>query len=152
MAVKSKAFTRKKALLILLVGAVIALLLITARSVFSKDEAPDLSTAEGREAYLNALGWEIDPDTESFRTVLIPDQLEGIMAQYNKIQIKQGFDLNRHLGESCMQYCYELTNYPGGEGKVVVSLYIQDGELIAADIHSTAVNGFMQGLLENASE
>ncbi|MBQ9685287.1 MAG: DUF4830 domain-containing protein [Oscillospiraceae bacterium] len=152
MAVKNKAFTRKKALLILLVGAVIALLLITARSVFSKDEAPDLSTAEGREAYLNALGWEIDPDTESFRTVLIPDQLEGIMAQYNKIQIKQGFDLNRHLGESCMQYCYELTNYPGGEGKVVVSLYIQDGELIAADIHSTAVNGFMQGLLENASE
>ena len=152
MAVKNKAFTRKKALLILLVGAVIALLLITARSVFSKDEAPDLSTAEGREAYLNALGWEIDPDTESFRTVLIPDQLEGIMAQYNKIQIKQGFDLNRHLGESCMQYCYELTNYPGGEGKVVVSLYIQDGELIAAGIHSTAVNGFMQGLLENASE
>ena len=152
MAVKNKAFTRKKALLILLVGAVIALLLITARSVFSKDEAPDLSTAEGREAYLNALGWEIDPDTESFRTVLIPDQLEGIMAQYNKIQIKQGFDLNRHLGESCMQYCYELTNYPGGEGKVVVSLYIQDGELIAADIHSTAFNGFMQGLLENASE
>ena len=152
MAVKNKAFTRKKALLVLLIVAVIVLLLVTAKSVFSKAEAPDLTTTEGRAAYLQALGWEIDPDSESFRTVLIPDQLEGIMAQYNKIQLRQGMDLTRHLGENCMQYCYEITNYPNGEGKVVVSLYLQDGELIAADIHSTSVNGFMKGLLEEEVE
>ena len=146
MAVNARPFTRKKFLLILLAGAVIALLLTTARSVFSGEKAPDLTTADGREAYLNSLGWEIDRDTESFRTVLIPERLEGIMAQYNKIQLKQGYDLNQHLGESCMQYCYEITNYPGGEGRILVSLYLQEGQIIAADIHSTAVNGFMQGL------
>ena len=82
-------------LILLLLLGILLLLFITARSVFSKEEAPDLNTAEGREAYLKALGWEIDRDSESFRSVVVPRKLEGIMAQYNKIQLKQGFDLLR---------------------------------------------------------
>ena len=112
----------------------------------------DLTTLEGRTDYLQSLGWEIDPESESFRTVIVPDQLEGIMAQYNKLQLKQGYDLNRHLGETCLQYCYEVTNYPDADGKVLVSLYLQDGEIIAADIHSTALNGFMHGLTKTEAE
>ncbi len=137
---------RKKTLTILLIVGVLIILFLTARSVFSKGSQPDLTTTEGRAAYLSSLGWEVDPETESFRTVVVPDVLEGIMEQYNKMQLPQGYDLNRHLGESCMQYCYDVTNYPGHDGRVVVSLYIQDGEIIAADIHSTALNGFMHGL------
>lgn len=136
----------------ILLCAVLLLLFFTARSVFSPKEAYDLNTLEGRTAYLQSLGWEIDPASESFRTVLVPDTLEGIMAQYNKLQLKQGYDLNRHLGESCLQYCYEITNYPDSSGKVLVSLYLQDGEIIAADIHSTALNGFMHGLNRSTAE
>ena len=136
----------------ILLCAVLLLLFFTARSVFSPKEAYDLNTLEGRTAYLQSLGWEIDPASESFRTVLVPDTLEGIMAQYNKLQLKQGYDLNRHLGESCLQYCYEITNYPDSSGKVLVSLYLQDGEIIAADIHSTALNGCMHGLNRSTAE
>ena len=136
----------------ILLCAVLLLLFFTARSVFFPKEAYDLNTLEGRTAYLQSLGWEIDPASESFRTVLVPDTLEGIMAQYNKLQLKQGYDLNRHLGESCLQYCYEITNYPDSSGKVLVSLYLQDGEIIAADIHSTALNGFMHGLNRSTAE
>ena len=146
MARKTRGFARKKMLILLLLLGILLLLFITARSVFIKDVAPDLNTVEGREAYLKALGWEIDRDSESFRSVVVPRKLEGIMAQYNKIQLKQGFDLNKHLGESCRQYCYDVTNYPGGAGKVIVSLYLQNGRVIAGDVHSTAVNGFMHGL------
>ena len=146
MTQKTKSFTRKKALAILIAGAVILLLLITAHSVFVPREDYDLSELAGRQAYLRSLGWEIDPDTEAFRTVLVPDQLEGIMAQYNKLQLQQGYDLSRHLGESCLQYTYEVTNYADSDGKVIVSLYLQNGQIIAADIHSTALNGFMHGL------
>ena len=130
----------------LLICGIFLLLFFTAKGVFVKDEAPDLNTLEGREAYLKALGWEIDRESESFRSVVVPQKLEGIMAQYNKIQLKQGLDLSKHLGESCRQYCYDVTNYPGGEGKVIVSLYLQNGQVIAGDVHSTAVNGFMHGL------
>ena len=146
MAGKNRGFTRKKALTFLLVCGIIGLLIFTAQSVFGKEKPLDLNTLEGREAYLSSLGWEIDKNSESFRSVLVPQKLEGIMAQYNKIQLRQGFDLNAHLGESCRQYCYDVTNYPGGVGKVIVSLYLQNGQVIAGDVHSTAVNGFMHGL------
>ena len=146
MAPKTRGFTRKKMLILLLIIGMFLLLFVTAKSVFVKDETPNLNTIEGRAAYLEELGWEIDRDSESFRSVVVPQKLEGIMAQYNKIQLKQGFDLNKHLGESCRQYCYDVTNYPGGAGKVIVSLYLQNGQVIAGDIHSTAVNGFMHGL------
>lgn len=146
MAQKTKALTRGRALAILIAGAVVLLLLITAHSVFVPKADFDLTQLPGRQAYLRSLGWEIDPETEAFRTVLVPEELTGIMAQYNKLQLQQGYDLNLHLGETCLQYTYEVTNYADADGKVIVSLYLQDGQIIAADIHSTALNGFMHGL------
>ena len=153
MAQKTQGSTRKKLLTLLLIGGILLLLFGTARSVFDRDDAPDLNTTEGRAAWLKTLGWEIDPDTESFRTVVVPKKLDGIMAQYNKLQLKQGYDLSAHLGESCRQYCYDILNYPGGgEGKVVVSLYLQNGQVIAGDVHSTAINGFMHGLSRSEAD
>ncbi len=149
MAQKTRKSTFKKLLTLLLIGGILLLLFVTARSVFKLDGAPDLNTTEGRAAYLKTLGWEVDPETESFRTVVVPKKLDGIMAQYNKLQLQQGYDLSRHLGESCLQYTYEITNYADSDGKVIVSLYLQDGEIIAADIHSTALNGFMHGLTKS---
>ena len=138
--------TRKKALLTILIAAAVIFLLIMLRGIFFPGVEYDLETTEGREAYLNSLGWEINPDSEAFRTVVVPDKLEGIMAQYNRMQQAHGYDLSLHLGESCSQYSYELTNYTDAEGTVLVTLYIQNGEIIAADMHTTAVNGFMHGL------
>ena len=152
MAQKTRKSTFKKLLTLLLIGGILLLLFGTARSVFKRDDAPDLNTTEGRAVYLKTLGWEVDPETESFRTVVVPKKLDGIMAQYNKLQLKQGYDLNSHLGESCRQYCYDITNYPGGQGKVVVSLYLQNGQIIAGDVHSTAVNGFMHGLSRSEAD
>ena len=152
MAQRFKERKGKKAVFLILFCAVALLLFFTAHKVFLKPAEYDLNTLEGRQAYLSSLGWQIDPESESFRTVLIPDQLEGIMAQYNKMQLKQGYDLNCHLGETCLQYCYEVTNYPNSDGKVLVSLYLQDGKIIAADIHSTALNGFMHGLTKAEAE
>ncbi len=74
------------------------------------------------------------------------------IAEAVKMQLKQGFDLNKHLGQSCRQYCYDITNYGDADGRVIASLYIQDGILIAGDIHSTAVNGFMHGLTRETAE
>ena len=149
MAEKCVKITRKKAVVTVLIAALIIFLLIMVRGLFFPGVEYDLNTTEGREAYLNSLGWEINRDSEAFRTVVVPDKLDGIMAQYNRMQQAQGYDLSMHLGESCSQYSYELTNYTDSEGSVIVTLYIQDGELIAADIHTTAVNGFMHGLKKN---
>ena len=106
----------------------------------------DLSTQEGRALFLSEQGWEIDLSTEDHRTVIIPDVLEGVMEDYNQMQLKQDFDLSRHLGEKCEQYTYQLQNYPGYDGVVLITIYIQGREIIAGDIHTTSIDGFMHGI------
>ena len=110
MARKTQGFTRKKILTLLLVCALILLLFFTAKSVFVKDDTPDLNTIEGREAYLKSLGWDIDRDSESFRSVVVPQKLEGIMAQYNKIQLKQGVTPVEHRRYVCHILCIKPRN------------------------------------------
>ena len=143
---KTHALTKKKALATVLLIGLVLLLLIGLRWYFDRGPSQDLSTLAGRQAFLLELGWEIDPDSEEFRTVVVPEKLEGIMSQYNRMQLAQGYDLNAHLGESCQQYSYRLLNYPDSDSPVFVTLYLQGSQLIAGDIHSNALNGFMHGL------
>ena len=143
---KTHALTKKKALAIVLLIGLTLLVLIGLRWYTSREPRYDLSTLDGRQAFLLDLGWEIDPDSEEFRTVVVPEKLEGIMSQYNRMQLAQGYDLNAHLGESCQQYSYRLLNYPDSDSPVFVTLYLQGSQLIAGDIHSNALNGFMHGL------
>lgn len=144
---KTSFFTKKKALLIVFLAAAALLLFIFLRC--SEPTGYDLRTADGRKMFLSELGWEIDADSESHKTVLIPKELSGVMEEYNQMQLKQGFDLSQHPGESCEQYIYTLTNYPAEDQVVLVTLYIQGKELIAADIHSTSMNGFMHGIIRS---
>ena len=137
-------FTKQKALLLVLLAAAVLIGLILLRSCAGGGE--DLSTAEGRQTFLSSLGWEIDPASESCKRVLIPRQLQGALAEYNEMQKAQGFDLSKHLGEQCDQVTYLVTNYPNCDQTVLVTLYIQGRRLIAGDIHSTALNGFMHAL------
>ena len=145
---KTSIFTRKKALLIVFISAALLLAFIFLR--FSDTKEHDLRTTEGRKMFLQELGWEIDIDSESHKSVLIPKELSGMLLEYNKMQQKQGYDLSRHCGEGCDQYVYTVTNYPAKDETVLVTLYIQGKELIAADIHSTAMNGFMHGIIKTS--
>ena len=136
--------TRKKALGIVLLCAVALLGLIVFR--FLQDDRNDLKSLEGRQAYLEKLGWEIDPASEEHRSILLPQRLDGVLADYNRMQIEQGFDLSRHLGERCEQYSYTLLNYSDDTQPALVTLYIQGRRIIAGDVHSAALDGFMHAL------
>ncbi len=144
------AFTKKKALSIVLVIGVLLVVAILLRLFLPPAEKYDLSTLDGREAFLNSLGWEIDRDSEEYRTVVVPDALEGIMQQYNRMQQAQGYDLSAHLGERCQQYSYVLTNNTDSDSTVIITIYVQGNEVIAGDIHTTSANGFMHGLKRDA--
>ena len=131
-------------LVILFAAALLAIILIRGFT----DRKPDLSTLPGRQAYLHELGWEIDPSSEAHKTVRIPDSLNDVMTKYNDLQLKQGCDLNGHLGEKCEQFSYSVLNYPDADQTVQITLYVQGKTMIAGDIHSTALNGFMKSLTE----
>lgn len=148
MTEKKHVFSKKKALAaFLLLAAVLAgAILLCLRG----GAGADLSTPEGRELFLHEQGWEIDRSTEEHKTVIIPEVLEGVMEEYNRMQLAQEYDLSRHLGEKCEQYTYELTNYPGYDGKVFITIYVQGREIIAGDIHTTSIDGFMHGIKRSA--
>ena len=135
---------RKRALRIVLLAAAILLILILIRSCVGNRLDP--RTPEGREQYLTDLGWSIDPDSEEEKTVLLPETLEGVMADYNQLQRDQGFDLEKYLGKSCTSYSYRLLNYPDCEDEVYVTLYVLGRRVIAGDIHTNALDGFMHGI------
>ena len=135
--------TKRKALAIVLL---VALVLTGAILFRSGPSSGDVSTKEGRVVFLRELGWEIDAESEDLRTVQLPDTLEGMLAEYNEMQLDQGYDLSHHLGEKCQQYTYVVTNYPVQDQTVLATLYVQGKRVIAGDIHSTALDGFLHGL------
>jgi len=144
-----KSFSRKKALILVSAAALVLLLLILLRGAVRGSGG--LQTTQQRTAYLAELGWQVDPYSEETKSVRIPDCSEGVMAEYDRLQHSQGFDLGAHAGERCVQYSYVVTNYPGYDQTVYATIYLQRGRLIAGDIHTAAVNGFMHALVRDGS-
>ncbi len=140
---QTKNTNKRKALKLLLAAAFLLTALILLRSCTTSQGADSL---EGRQAFLLECGWEVDPESEDQRTVQLPQALEGMLLKYNELQLSQGYDLSKHLGESCQQYTYLVLNYPDEGQTVLATLYVQGGKIIAGDIHSTQLNGFLQGL------
>lgn len=138
-----KKLTRRGAVFIILACAVILAVVVL---LCSEPEGSGLDSTEARVEYLAGLGWEVDAGSETARTVTLPDEVSGVIAQYNALQKQQGFDLEPYAGKEIESYTYELMNYPNGEEGVVAQLFVYKGRAIAGDIHSSALGGFMHSI------
>lgn len=140
-------FTKKRALTIVFICALMLFLMILAKWLIAyRNNDTGLATLEGRESFLSELGWEIDSGTEEYRSIQLPEALDGVMKDYNEMQLAQGYDLRKYLGQKCSQYTYVVTNYPDTKDTVLVTLYIKGQKVIAGDVHSNSVTGFMHGI------
>ena len=142
---KTATFTKAKALKIIILCAAIILLLISLRYIVSLRQT-SVMTLQGRQMFLNELGWEIDPESEEYRDVVIPEELEGVMDEYNRMQRAQGYDLSPYRGKTCRQYSYAVTNYPDYDGSVIVTIYIVGRQVVAGDVHTASASGFMHSI------
>ncbi len=104
------------------------------------------STTEERVRFLAELGWEADPETESFEELRIPDVFSDLYESYNELQRQQGYDLADYRGKSCRLYSYEVTNWPDKSQHVLADLLVCGNRVIGGDVHSTNLDGFMVGL------
>ena len=149
-------FNRKKAIAIIVALAVllIAIILIAANTGKNKstenEEAAALSAVvknnEQRVNYLNALGWEVEKTPVEEQTVVIPRAFTDVYEDYNALQKAQGFDLSTYGGLEAVRYTYKVLNYPDTEETVVADIIVYRNEVIAGDIQSNALDGFMVGL------
>ena len=108
----------------------------------------NVTTREGRAEYLAAQGWTVDPETETAQEITLPREIDGVLADYNDLQRRQGFDLRPYCGLGCTVYTYVVTNYDADE-PVLCTIYLYKNRIIAGDIHSTAMDGFMHGIRQS---
>ena len=107
--------------------------------------AIDISTNEGRVAFLGTYGWEVNETPVETQEVRIPEEMNEVFEKYNELQRSQGFDLSDFAGRQVKRYVYEVTNYSGADAPVYATLLVFRDAVIGGDITSTAGAGLMHG-------
>ncbi len=105
-----------------------------------------IKTNEDRIALIRSYGWDVEETPAEEAKVTIPAEFDRVMENYNQIQRQQGFDLSKYRNRDMMRYTYRITNYPDYNGTVYCNLLIYKNRVVAADICSSDVNGFIAGL------
>lgn len=148
-------FNKKKAVIAVLVLAVIliAIILIAARADSANSDSKETAALSAvvknnnqRVNYLSSLGWEVDKSVLEEQKVVIPRDFSDVYKKYNEIQIAQGFDLQKFGGIEATRYTYKVLNYPDCDTNVVADIIVYRNEVIAGDVQSNALDGFMVGL------
>lgn len=157
MFIITKRLTRKKAVgSVLLLGLFLSgLILLTGACQRSEEEPspPPAETNEQRITYLEELGWVVDAEPTETLHLQLPEEFEGTeYADYNALQLKQGFDLRTCVGMQVVRYTYAVKNYPGRSDPVQLNLYCCEGLIVAGDVMALGENGFQTTLEFPAEE
>lgn len=155
MVIWTARFSKKaKALLLVLVLGLAALAVYLLAGTGGADPAPEVSLTgnEDRVAYLESLGWTVEPEPVETLQFLLPEQLEEPYLTYNELQAEQGFDLSQCCGKQVSRYTYTVTNYPGRAEGVQANLYVCEGAAVAGDILCAGADGFQDTLVFPAEQ
>ncbi len=138
--------TRKRlTALVLFAGLILCALVLAAGWLHSRDQIR-LPDEESRLSYIRSLGYTPEGPAETWEDVVIPEWFDASYASYNTQQKRAGFDLSRWRGQPAVLYTYVLTDYPGGEPRVLLHLLLWEDRLIGGDICSPTAGGFLHGL------
>ena len=139
---------RRMALMSLALGLVIGSALLLA-GCFGGDKEVEIVTAstnEERVAYLEALGWQVEPQPIETLDLQLPEKLEGEWDAYAKLQKGQGLPFSEFAGQAVKRYTYTVTNYPEIPQGVQANLYLWGDQIIGGDVIFTGQGGFQTDL------
>ena len=85
-----------------------------------------------RMEYIASKGFKTAGEPSSVEEIILPEEFDEILSQYNEIQKKSGFDISPYLGKTVKKYVYPVE----GEPETYATLYIYENTIIAADISS----------------
>ena len=87
---------------------------------------------EERLEYIAAKGFKTAGEPLSVEDVLLPEEPDEILLQYNDIQKKSGFDLSPYYGKTVKKYVYQIND----EAETFITLFVFEEKIIGADIAS----------------
>lgn len=106
-----------------------------------------VKNSKQRLAFLEQWGWEVEQTPLATETLVIPPILDSSYEEYMSLQQAQGFpSLQEFCGAEVIQYSYAVTNYPTGEESVQVNLLCYEDQVIAGEVLSRTLGGFIHGL------
>lgn len=94
--------------------------------------------------FFSSYGFTLSPKPIETETVILPTKLTPVYENYNVIQKKAGLDIIPYLSKKVKRYTYEVLNFPFETSeKVLANVLIYKNKIIAADIMTTSLDGFM---------
>ena len=96
--------------------------------------------------FISSLGWTVEKNPIEIVDVVIPNEFNSVYLKYNEIQKKQKLNLEKYKGKTAKRYTYVITNYPDTTETVYLNLIIYKNKVIAGDVCSADVNGFIHGI------
>ena len=150
MFVMTAKLNKKKiaAALLILMAAIIVI--VVALNVIGRSSGSGISSSEDAAAYLESLGWQVSPEPVEVQEIIIPREFTGVYESYIELQRKQGFHLEEYGGMNATRYTFRILNYPGKTEGFVADIIVYGSGVIAGDVQSTAIDGFMEGLCDHA--
>ncbi len=99
-------------------------------------------------SFISNYGWQVDDEPVEVREIIIPETFDDVYSNYNKIQLEQGFDLEKYSGRRVKKWTYIIRNYPEtlpSDDFVRINILVCDGVVIGGDVSSVKLDGFMHG-------
>jgi hypothetical protein len=86
-------------------------------------------------------------ETEKFQ---IPNEFDTLYKKYNQYQKDIGLDITAYKGKKVTRYTFKVLNYKNSESfkdqQVYADVIICEGKVIAGDLKTNQLNGFMVSL------
>lgn len=94
-------------------------------------------------------GWEIDKSSLVSENIVFFNKKNKAFDDYLLLQKSQGFDISPYFGKDAVRCTMRVLNFPGFEAadNIFISIFLSDGKIFAADIHSSSVDGFICGVV-----
>ncbi len=137
----------KFACLVLLFAVIISMMALAFLKIRINYEARNELSGDDIKAFLSGYGWTVSDSPPKAEEITIPENFNAIYEEYNEIQKRCGFNLEKYKGKPATKYTYEITNLPNAKATVLV----HNGKIIGGDVSGTEYGGFMTGLCEKGA-
>ncbi len=101
--------------------------------------------------FLKTNGWQLDEASLSSDEILFTFENSEALKEYSDLQESQGFLISEYIGKRVIRFSCNILNYPGyfSDNSIYANVFVFDDKIIAADICSVKIDGFLQGAIVN---
>lgn len=105
----------------------------------------NIKTNDDRIGFITRFGYHVNAENYESEKVIIPEKFDAAYTEYNDIQRAQGLNLKAYRGKAVTRFSYYVNNYPGYDGKVMITLLVYKNRVVGGDVTGMEGEGFVHG-------